>query len=226
MLKRGKNEPLLTYFKRITDNRRELDLDYSEWAELILGENKYSSDNARKAYYIIKPMLDMLDKDEAEDDNKGLSKLEKKELSLKKEKEKLKDLRRRMNKEIRECARRENTIEMIEEAIRGLADVKPLVADKTVEILEGNEAILNFSDFHLGIAISKVYCNEYNEDIARQRIEILIKKTIKSCEVNDVIKLLLERDIVHFQRFGEAMQLLREKLNQKNVYYMNPAFDM
>jgi hypothetical protein len=169
MLKRGKNEPLLTYFKRITDNRRELDLDYSEWAELILGENKYSSDNARKAYYIIKPMLDMLDKDEIEDDNKGLSKLEKKELSLKKEKEKLKDLRRRMNKEIRECARRENTIEMIEEAIKGLADVKPLVADKTTEILEGNEAILNFSDFHLGIAISKVYCNEYNEDIARQR---------------------------------------------------------
>ena len=28
------------------------------------------------------------------------------------------------------------------------------------------------------------------------------------------------------ERFGEAMQLLREKLNQKNVYYMNPAFDM
>jgi len=26
--------------------------------------------------------------------------------------------------------------------------------------------------------------------------------------------------------FGEAMQLLREKLNQKNVYYMNPAFDI
>ncbi len=26
--------------------------------------------------------------------------------------------------------------------------------------------------------------------------------------------------------FGEAMQLLREKLNQKNVYCMNPAFDL
>ena len=45
-------------------------------------------------------------------------------------------------------------------------------------------------------------------------------------DVNDVIKFLREREIVHFQRFGEAMQLLREKLNQKNVYYMNPAFDM
>lgn len=45
-------------------------------------------------------------------------------------------------------------------------------------------------------------------------------------DVNDVIKFLREREIVHFQRFGEAMQLLREKLNQKNVYYMNPAFDL
>ena len=45
-------------------------------------------------------------------------------------------------------------------------------------------------------------------------------------DVNNVIKFLREREIVHFQRFGEAVQLLREKLNQKNVYYMNPAFDM
>ena len=45
-------------------------------------------------------------------------------------------------------------------------------------------------------------------------------------DVNDVIKFLREREVVHFQRFGEAMQLLREKLNQKNVYYMNPAIDL
>ena len=45
-------------------------------------------------------------------------------------------------------------------------------------------------------------------------------------DVNDVIKFLREREIVHFQRFGEAVQLLREKLNQKNVYYMNPAMDI
>ncbi len=45
-------------------------------------------------------------------------------------------------------------------------------------------------------------------------------------DVNDVIKFLREREIVHFQRFGEAVQRLREKLNQKNVYYMNPAFDI
>ena len=43
-------------------------------------------------------------------------------------------------------------------------------------------------------------------------------------DVNDVIKFLREREIVHFQRFGEAIQLLREKLDEKNVYFMNPAF--
>ena len=45
-------------------------------------------------------------------------------------------------------------------------------------------------------------------------------------DVNDAIKFLREREIVHFQRFGEAIQLLREKLDQKNVYYINPAVDL
>ena len=45
-------------------------------------------------------------------------------------------------------------------------------------------------------------------------------------DVNNVIKFLREREVVHFQRFGEAIELLRQKLNQKNVYYMNPAFDI
>lgn len=44
-------------------------------------------------------------------------------------------------------------------------------------------------------------------------------------DVNDVIKFLREREIVHFQRFGESLQQLRERLNQKNVYRLNPAFD-
>ncbi len=44
-------------------------------------------------------------------------------------------------------------------------------------------------------------------------------------DVNDVIKFLREREVVHFQRFGEAIQKLRERLNEKNVYYLNPAVD-
>ena len=45
-------------------------------------------------------------------------------------------------------------------------------------------------------------------------------------DVNDAIRFLREREIVHFQRFGEAIQNLREKLDQRNVYYMNPSIDI
>ncbi len=45
-------------------------------------------------------------------------------------------------------------------------------------------------------------------------------------DVNDVIKFLREREVVHFQRFGEAIELLRNKLNKRNVYCMNPAMDL
>ena len=44
-------------------------------------------------------------------------------------------------------------------------------------------------------------------------------------DVNDVIRFLREREIVHFQRFGEAIRLAKEKMDQKNVYFINPAFD-
>jgi spore coat protein JC len=44
-------------------------------------------------------------------------------------------------------------------------------------------------------------------------------------DVNNVIRFLREREIVHFQRFGEGLRLAIDKLNQKNVYVMNPSFD-
>lgn len=44
-------------------------------------------------------------------------------------------------------------------------------------------------------------------------------------DVIDVIRFLREREVVHFQRFGEAMEIAREKLDQRNVYAINPAFD-
>ena len=45
-------------------------------------------------------------------------------------------------------------------------------------------------------------------------------------DVSDVLKFLREREVVHFQRFGEAMEKLRERLNTKNIYFMNPAMDL
>ena len=43
-------------------------------------------------------------------------------------------------------------------------------------------------------------------------------------DVSDVIKFLRAREVVHFQRFGEALGIVTDQLDQSNVYYMNPAF--
>ena len=64
------------------------------------------------------------------------------------------------------------------------------------------------------------------EQKARVTYDNILRLAKDDPDVTDVIRFLREREVVHFQRFGEAMQLLREKLNQKNVYFMNPAFDI
>ena len=44
-------------------------------------------------------------------------------------------------------------------------------------------------------------------------------------EVCDPIRFLRAREIVHFQRFGEGLNMVREHLDSKNYYAFNPAFD-
>ena len=44
-------------------------------------------------------------------------------------------------------------------------------------------------------------------------------------DVNNVMRYLREREVVHYQRFGEALRLATERMNQKNFYAVNPAFD-
>ena len=44
-------------------------------------------------------------------------------------------------------------------------------------------------------------------------------------DVKDVIRFLRQREIVHYQRFGENLRILTDKLNEKNFYAFNPEFD-
>ena len=44
-------------------------------------------------------------------------------------------------------------------------------------------------------------------------------------DVNTVIRYLREREVVHFQRFGEGLRLAMDKMDSKNFYAVNPAFD-
>lgn len=52
-----------------------------------------------------------------------------------------------------------------------------------------------------------------------------ILRLIKDPEICDPIRFLRQRELVHFQRFGESLRLVQEKLDSCNFYAFNPAFD-
>ena len=52
-----------------------------------------------------------------------------------------------------------------------------------------------------------------------------ILRLVKDQEVADPIRFLREREIVHFQRFGEGLRMYQDQLDSKNFYAFNPSFD-
>jgi spore coat protein JC len=52
-----------------------------------------------------------------------------------------------------------------------------------------------------------------------------ILRLVDDPDVRDPIKFLREREVVHFQRFGEALRNVQDNLNPKNFYAYNPEFD-
>lgn len=63
------------------------------------------------------------------------------------------------------------------------------------------------------------------EQKARSTYDNLLRLTRDHPEVYDPIKFLRERELVHFQRFGEALRLVQDELDSNNFYAFNPAFD-
>ena len=52
-----------------------------------------------------------------------------------------------------------------------------------------------------------------------------ILRLVNDHDVADPIRFLREREIVHFQRFGEALRMVQEDLDSRNFYAFNPEFD-
>ncbi len=52
-----------------------------------------------------------------------------------------------------------------------------------------------------------------------------ILRLVDDPDVRDPIKFLRQREITHFQRFGEALEIAKSKMNEKNFYAINPEFD-
>ncbi len=75
-----------------------------------------------------------------------------------------------------------------------------------------------------GDAITDLFENLAAEQKARTTYDNLLR-LIDDPDVRDPLKFLREREVVHFQRFGEALENLQDNLDSRNYYAYNPSFD-
>lgn len=75
-----------------------------------------------------------------------------------------------------------------------------------------------------GDAITDLYEDMAAEQKARTTYDNILR-VVKDPDVCDPIRFLREREIVHFQRFGEALRNVQDHLNSRNFYAFNPEFD-
>ena len=70
---------------------------------------------------------------------------------------------------------------------------------------------------------------DLNEDLAaEQKARVTYDNILRFADdpdVRDPIKFLREREIVHYQRFGEGLRIATDRLDSRNFYAFNPGFD-
>lgn len=164
-------------------------IGYSEWGDMILGaDNNYSNDNLRKAAYVVSKMIPKIEEDLVRDDDADLWKmLEQQKDELFKIKVQIQDANREKRKILREESRFENLIEVIEKHIpkiehRSFNNCK---IEREREQVEGS---LLISDIHYGLEVDNVL-NFYNTEVAKERLELLLSKTIHYCDLHKIHKL-------------------------------------
>lgn len=76
-----------------------------------------------------------------------------------------------------------------------------------------------------GDTITDLYEDMAAEQKARTTYDNILRM-IKDPDIIDPIRFLRAREVVHFQRFGEALRIATDRLNEKNFYAINPEFDL
>jgi len=189
-MKQNENESFRAYLIRVTNSVTDGKIGYSEWGDSILGvDNNYDSENLRKAYYVINKLIPHFEQDIEFTSEDVVNLIEKEREQLYKDKIKMRDQRRELNKLHTSQARYENLIDVLRD------NLKELPSYEFGSMVEKNNtkksAILQLSDWHLGALVDTQW-NEYSVDIAKDRVNQLCEK-IKRYALNyNITDLMIE----------------------------------
>ena len=180
---------------------RESDLDWSELSDKYsLG---WTGDAIRKASQVpliggtfVKEYYEQkIVKENTFNEDEYLKKINEKKQEIQKETIKMRDERNALNKVIREQARRESIVDLIERKIS--ESVYPIDLSYSISKLDvdhGKSMVINLTDLHAGIIINSFF-NEFNEDILLERFQKYLDKIIsiqKMHKCNEVYVIISE----------------------------------
>lgn len=133
-----------------------------------------------------------------------------------------------------ELAHLEMICTMIHQLTRGLTPEQlqaqgftPFFTDHTLGAFPADVAGNPFTAAYLNVLGDPIA--DLSEDMAaEQKARVTydnILLMVDDPDVKDAIRFLREREVVHYQRFGEALELVKENLDHRNLYAVNPSYD-
>lgn len=227
LLKKLDEETQWEYGLRLIESKVNKDLDI-EWQDLVeILELDCHRDSLRKAtsvteysgvsvskYYKQKIEEILSKQNGGESFNDLLSEMQQQKIELQKERVRLSDERRQYNSLIRTEARWEALNELIKNSIIELPNLN-LSTHSNYNTYDGGKAIasLLLSDWHIGTLIDTCH-NQFNIDIAKERIEQLKHDTIRYCKLHNVSQL-------HVNIMGDmisgVIHITTRLMNQENI---------
>ena len=189
-MERKENETYISYIKRVTNACSDKKISYSEWGDYILGtDNNYSSENLRKAFYVVYKLLNKIDENNCEYD--AIKDLENLRDEIYKERCRLQDIQREKRNDLRVEARFENLLEVVKDNIGfmptyEIKDFKPINKNQ-----DKKYAVLQLSDWHCGALVDNQF-NYYNVDTMVDRATKVRNNALEYCKLHNVTDLVIE----------------------------------
>ncbi|OMD71205.1 hypothetical protein [Paenibacillus odorifer] len=196
---RKSSESIDDYLVRLGDNMDVYGLTWSQASKLLNDESddEFTESRWRKRYngysewkpYIVEKFANKVVATEVRDAT----------LEMQKETVRLRDQKREYNQLVYKEARFENLKNQIHESVLELNNLKPLSPiHNNLDVVVNKKAIALWSDWHIGSEF-KNSLNIYNIDTFRERLSVLLRKTIEYSKKNEITELLVANlgDIIH-----------------------------